>query len=98
MAKTETVVKKEAKVLTPGEELVASWNRVVDLLIELEEAWEVHKVSYYKNRTGIVDLHPVQQRILNRVVHRQPFQFFLDDVSRDARTGVKKLRITEVGK
>lgn len=102
MAKTETVVAKKKKeepvVPKPGDELVESWNRVVGLLMELEEAWREHRVTYLERRNEIIFLHPLEQRILKRVVQKQPFHFFLDDIARDARTGINKLLIkrTEV--
>jgi len=79
----------------PGAEMIESWNAVVKLLVQLEVAWKKHRKTYYRHKGELRFLHPLQQRILKRVVHRQPFHFFLDDVSRDARTGVKKLFIKE---
>jgi len=79
----------------PGLELIQSWNRVIKILIDLEGAWKEHRKTYEAYKREIWIMHPKHQMILNRVIHKQPFHFFLDDVSRDARVNVKNLLLNE---
>ena len=85
----------EKKEFIPGEELIKSWNKVIRALVALEIAWKEHRAAYARYRNEIQFMHPLVQRKLNRVINKQPFHYFLDDVSRDARTGVKKLFIKQ---
>ena len=90
---TKAAVAKKKPV--PGVELMESWNKVIRTLAMLEVAWKEHRATYQRCRNEIQFMHPLAQRKLTRVVNKQPFHFFLDDVSRDARTGIKKLFIKE---
>ena len=88
-------VPKAQAALTPNQILVRDWNTIVRHLIEVERLWGKHRLNYLEARSGIIELHPEVQRLFNRVIHRQPLNFFIEDIAREARTGFAQLLITE---
>lgn len=92
MVKAATKI-EEVEVRKPEELMIDSWNSVVDALINLKEKFEEHKRFYHPNRGVIKLLHPLDQRVLHRRIHRQRFEYFLEDITRDARLALEQLRI-----
>ena len=80
---------------TPNEVLVKEWNQIVRWLIMIENAWPKHTQNWLRARDSVIDLHPLAQRTFNKLWHRQPLYFVLDELAKEARTGFKKLLITE---
>lgn len=75
------------------QKLVKSWNGVVEQLIKLEKDWEKHTELYGELKHLCAYLPPQAQSVLFRIIHRQRFMFFLEDIARESRTGFDKLLI-----
>ena len=85
--------KKAAAKPKPEEELVDAWNAIVKSLQALQVDYEKYKQLYMVSRGEIQNLHPLAQRELHRLYHRQKFNFFLEAMARESRGGLDTLLI-----
>lgn len=76
--------------------LTESWDRVVELLVQLKEAWEEHMELWLETpRDEVQNLSPEYQRFLARNFNRSKFDIVLPRLVDFWRTigGVKALRV-----
>lgn len=67
------------------------WNRIVYKLIDLEKSWVKYRDLYSQQQVRIPFLHPLDQRIMERLWQKQKFMFFLEAMARESRLGFEQL-------
>ena len=83
--------KKAEEPKTDQQKLIDSWNGIVNELLKLEEMWKKHILAHKEYQHTIHLMHPLDQRIMQRILHRQIFRYFLEDIAAEGRVGFDQL-------